>query len=259
MSQTIDRAIGLLHHFSEDTPAFGLSDLTRLSGLDKTTTFRLLGSLVKNGFLEQDQRSKSYMLGAALLHFARIREATFPLSSLVEPELQALSALTGETAHVSWLTPAGLVAIAVVQSRKANCVTFDNGVLLPFHSTASGYVVLAFSPPEARKERLKAPFIAASAHTPSSVKRVLELVGDAQTKGYAIADQTFEEEVVGIAAPIFGPAGHAEGAIAVIFPSHRATKSHTENIIRAAMASAKRLTEKRGYQVPQGLGAVGAS
>lgn len=251
MSQTIDRALGLLRHFTEASPSLGLSEVTRLCGLDKATTYRLLSSLTKNGLLEQDVRSKNYMLGATLLNFARIRELSFPLSSIVESELQALSDITGETAHVTWLTPAGLAPIAVVESKKANRVSAGISTPLPFHATASGHVVLAFSTASFRESRLKPPFPAATTRTPASKTEVLKLVLEAERRGFAVADQTFEDEVVGISAPIFGNTGYAEGAIAVVVPSHRATQSMTRDIAAATVASAIRLTMKRGNVLPE--------
>ena len=251
MSQTVDRAVGLLRHFTEASPSLGLSEIARLCGFDKATTYRLLSSLKRNGLLEQEVRSKNYMLGATLLNFARIREASFPLTSIVQPELQALSDLTGETAHVTWLTPAGLAPIAVIESKKANRVSAGLSVPLPFHATASGYVVLAFSPESLRGSVLKPPFSRPTAHTPASKSAVLKLVTDAERAGFAIADQTFEEEVVGVAAPIFGNAGSAEGAIAVVTPSHRATKTHIRAIADATVAAAIRLTVRRGNVLPE--------
>ena len=51
---TVDKAISLLDLFSVETPEHGLTEIARRSGFDKATTRRLLVSLARHGFIEQD-------------------------------------------------------------------------------------------------------------------------------------------------------------------------------------------------------------
>ena len=74
---SVDRALGLLRHFSVQTPEYGLSALARVSGNDKTTTLRCLTALERNGIVEQHPETKKYRIGFAPLHLSRIREKSF--------------------------------------------------------------------------------------------------------------------------------------------------------------------------------------
>jgi DNA-binding IclR family transcriptional regulator len=251
MAQTIDRAFAVMRLFSEARPLLGLTDVTRLSGFDKATAYRLLTSLVKHGMLEQDASTKQYMLGAALLNLARIREVSFPTTRFVDEELAALVNDTGETCHVCWRTSDGLAPLSVIESAKANRVSSGLSTLLPYHATASGFVVLAFSTEVRRRKVLSGPFTRHTARTPKTKAEVSQLVEQAGSRGFAIADQTYEDEVLGVAAPLFNGASEAAGAIATVIPSHRANPDVVEETARAVVGAALRLTRRLGHQPPR--------
>ncbi|WP_246724090.1 helix-turn-helix domain-containing protein, partial [Rhizobium leguminosarum] len=99
--RTVDKAFSLLSFFTISTPEFGLSDLARRAELDKATTLRILVSLTKHGFVEQDASTKRYRLGTSVLRFARIREACFPIVSVLQPIVDRLALDTSETAHAA--------------------------------------------------------------------------------------------------------------------------------------------------------------
>ena len=54
---TVDKALSLLEYFSDLRPEIGLSEFARLSGFDKSAALRMLGALVRAGFVEQDAHS----------------------------------------------------------------------------------------------------------------------------------------------------------------------------------------------------------
>ena len=44
--RTVEKALRLLDHFNDQNPEFGLSELAKLSGIDKATVLRMLSDLV---------------------------------------------------------------------------------------------------------------------------------------------------------------------------------------------------------------------
>ena len=68
--------------------------------------------------------------------------------------------------------------------------------------------------------------------------------------GFAIADGTFDPEVYGIAAPIFGPDEYAVGAVAVATPFSRMTPDLRERIARATVMAGLRGSAIEGGRVP---------
>ncbi|WP_405108304.1 helix-turn-helix domain-containing protein [Phaeobacter sp. BS52] len=106
------KTLALLSHFSADRPEIGLSQLCRIAGRDKATTYRHLQALETAGFVEQNPTTKHYRLGPAVLQLAQVREATVPRKLGAQLPLSQLADVTGETAHVSVVSGSTLYALA---------------------------------------------------------------------------------------------------------------------------------------------------
>jgi len=250
MSSTVAKALSLLAHFSEAEPEFGLSALARRAAVDKATVHRMLVVLAAAGLVEQNSHTKLYRIGAGVLRLARIREAAFPVSAVVEPALAHLTEVTGETAHASLISGSSLGTIGICPSPKSNRVSLEAGEALSLHGTASGIVFLAFCAPDIAQRSLAAKLPRHTRHTDTNPNRLRERIALARQKGFAEADQTYEDEVYGIAAPLFDAAGVATGAIAVATPCHRMTPALRKTIIRQLRDAAIGVTRAMGGEPP---------
>lgn len=251
--QTVDKALNLLSHFSADTPEFGLSDLARVSGLDKATVLRILNSFAAHGFIEQDQDSKKFRLGPAVLHLARVRENTVPLISIIRPVLDSLAEKTGETAHASLPDGNALVTLAIAVPYRSTRVFVDPAQRLPFHATASGVVFLASAEPQLSARILSA--IKLSRHTDltaTSMAEVKAKIETARRSGFAFADRTFETDTAGVAAAFTDSSGFARGTIAVAAVAARNDAQSLSAISLDVRNAAKEVSRLLGGPVLEG-------
>lgn len=248
--RTVEKALRLLDLFTETRPALGLSEAARLAGIDKATVLRMLHDLAAAGLVEQDAGSRDWRLGAGLLRLARLREAAFPVTSVLNPILARLADETGETAHASLRAGRDLGTVGVVESTRSNRVYVEPGLILPLHATASGIAYAAFARPEVLKGLMARDLAAHTAATPVTPDALRAAVEAARARGWAMADQTLESEVCGIALPLFGPDGWAVGALAVATPAARMTPETRARILAALAPAARAATEGLGGRVP---------
>jgi IclR family transcriptional regulator, acetate operon repressor len=251
VSSTVLKALELLSLFSQTQAELGLSELARLAERDKATVHRMLQALAKHGLVEQDAQSRLYRLGVGTLRLARSREASFPTSSLVMAPLLQLAEATGETSHASLIAGGSLATVGLVKGTGALHVSIDAGESLPFHATASGIACLAFLDEAQIKTILKQKLKSYTAKTLTSTDEVLSAVAQARSKGYALSDQSFESDVVGIAAPLFSSTGTATGAVAVATPAHRLTREVRNRTIAHVMQAAILISQRLGAEAPQ--------
>ena len=248
---TVGKAISLLELFSADVPELGLSELSRLSGFDKATTRRLLVSLSGRGFVEQDATTRRYRLGPELSRLARVREAHYPFLRIAVPLIRALAQETGETAHISEYSAAGLATVHVEESTRANRVGVKIGLLLPLHGTASGIAFLAHARPDIAKARLERTLDAVTSFTVTERDRLVESIQAASLRGYSFGDQGYEEGVFSVGAAVLGPDGYAIGALAVASPVSRIDEAVAAAHGRAAAGTAREISRRLfGEPVP---------
>ncbi len=252
--QTVDKALVLLHYFSVSKPELGLSELARLAGHDKATTLRCLTALSRHGFVEQHPESKKYRLGVSLLHLARIREVSFPVTSLIQPIVDNLAVETGETSHVSMLSGSQLVTVAIAVPQRAIRVFLDPSEFLPMHATATGIAVLA----HANSEQLQQidpgdqleTFTDFTLTSQDELKKSIETT---RSNGFAVSGQSYEKDVTGTAAPIWDRSGCVIGTVAVAAISSRFTRDHANLIRRKVLQAAADVTRELGGSDSQNL------
>ncbi|HEX9852654.1 MAG TPA: helix-turn-helix domain-containing protein, partial [Woeseiaceae bacterium] len=66
-AQAALRAVRLLKRFSIERPEMSLAELSKASGLNKTTTHRLLRALQSEALIDRNPATGAYCLGAGLM------------------------------------------------------------------------------------------------------------------------------------------------------------------------------------------------
>ncbi len=244
---TITKALQMLDFFSRARPEIGLGEFVRLSGRDKATVHRHLVELEENGFLEQNQISRAYRLGPALLRLSGVREVTNPIRGLVRPIVTALAEEVGELAHFSVLQGSALSPVCHADPlRHGTQVHFDEAEILPMHATSSGLAVLAFADTKLRRRVLGRPLRPHTERTPVDPDEISALLDEVRRTGLSRLDRTYDEEVVSQAAPIFGATGEVIGALSVAMPLVRARPDHLRSISRPLLDAARSATRSLG-------------
>lgn len=248
---TVSKALSLLTYFNHGRTEIGLSDLTRLSGMNKATVYRLMGEMQEPGFVEQADGDRSYRLGPQVLRLAALREAAVPILSVSRRVLKDLSEETGETTHLSLVQGTQLNSLSHAYSpRHAARVMMEDAEVLTYHGTASGLAVLAYADPEFVDAVLSGPLhshTAATVTDPEAIRRQLEEV---RRSGMAQSVGGFEAEVHSHAVPVFGADRQVIGALAVAAPVSRMTPEQAVLIPAALHRAGQTLTHRIGGAAP---------
>lgn len=249
---TITKALDLLNYFSESAGEIGLADFTKRSGRDKATVHRYLIELMNSGFLEQDQITRQYRLGPAILRLAAVRERTFPARNAVASSVDALSNETGELVHVSLLQSNGLSTLyhkdAMLHGTR---VHFNEAAILPLHATSSGIAMLAFGSDELLKQLTSKTLKKYTDKTLTKPAELLAAVDQARSNGVAFSDQGFEDDVYSVAVPIYDKHQCATGTVAIAVPLSRKRKLFDNSFISDLKSTGALITEKLGGIVPE--------
>ncbi|ASM71393.1 MULTISPECIES: IclR family transcriptional regulator [Roseobacteraceae] len=248
---TVDKALALLRYFSVQHPEIGLSELSRLAGYDKTTILRCMTALERNGFIEQSPETKRYRLGLAPATYARIRERSFPLMAFLQPQMDRLAANTGETAHATVVTGHILMTVQISEPDRATRVYIDPSIPLPVHATASGIVIAAHLPDAQRADLVAhSAFQQFTDSTTVDPQLFNDQLARARAQGFARADRSFENDVMGTAAAFFGPNGVLGGAVAVAAVASRFDARVEARIVQEVRAAAASVTQQLGGTLP---------
>ena len=244
--QSIERAFAVLGALT-DGPV-GVTEVAERVELPKSTVARLLGSLVREGVVEQVPGDTRYRLGARIVTLAA---GVVPLRSMValaRPVLVELASALGEVAGLS--VPDGFAVHYVDQVDTAHQVQIRDwtGTRVPMHAVSSGLVLLAGLPSSAVDAFLRRPlerFTDRTVTDPAAIRRRLAGV---RRDGYAWVHEEFAEGLNSVAAPIEDRTGIIVAAVHVHGPSYRFPGAKHEAEIAATVVDAAETISARRHQ-----------
>lgn len=213
---SLEKAIAILSALSAALQPISLAELSRRTGLPKTTAYRLLGVLCGEGFAQRI--GLDYAIGDRLVTLADPGPRMIPgMRRIVLPHMIRLYELTRQTVNLA--VPRGLEVSYVEriygQSRVSS--PSDEVDRAPLHCTATGKVLLAFD------QELNAAFRDRGALRRMTHRTLGRAALDRELcvvrrQGVAYSREEFAEGVVCAAAPVFGPDGRICMAVAVASP-----------------------------------------
>jgi DNA-binding IclR family transcriptional regulator len=150
--QSVERAGAVLDVFFEDGQQLSVSEVAARTHLAPATVHRLLSTLVKMEWLEQDPRNSRYELSERLLGSAALALSSSGLLRHGQQFLHQVSDATGLNSFLAVPRDRVSVLLSRVQGKSGSASDFQVGRTLPLHASASGKVFLAYMPE--RKRRL---------------------------------------------------------------------------------------------------------
>ncbi|MDF3319978.1 helix-turn-helix domain-containing protein [Rhodococcus sp. C3V] len=137
----LSKAVAVLRCFSASSRVMTLSDISRASGLPKSTVHRLLGRLVDLGVIERHR--SGYMISLEMMTLAATNTAA-GLRDAALPYIAALHRWSGRGIHLSVLRGMDLVYLESIAPAKGKGPVHVIGSRTPGTCTASGRAIMAW-------------------------------------------------------------------------------------------------------------------
>jgi DNA-binding IclR family transcriptional regulator len=222
--QSVERAAAILRLLSGRTRRLGVSELAGELELSKGTVHGLLRTLQSVGFVEQDQETRKYQLGAALLHMGSSYLDGNELRARALNWSDSLAARTQEAVRIGTLHDSQVLVVHHVFRPDDSLQTLDVGSLLPAHATAMGKVLLAGHRyvGAALDNGALTAFTRATITDHARLESELERV---RRKGWSAEIGEFSVDQASIAAPIIDRQGGTAGAMAIFGARERLVAS----------------------------------
>jgi IclR family pca regulon transcriptional regulator len=200
------KGLSVIEAFDAEHASLSISDVARLTGLDRATARRCLLTLVDRGYAST--AGKQFSLTARILRLGYAYLAATPLATLVQPYIDRLSTETHESCSVCVLDGAEIVYVARASQKRVTSVGLSVGSRLPAFCASMGRVLLAALPePNSRAilNARKRPKL--TPHTRTSVADLMNELATIRARGFSIVDQELEIGLRSIAVPLRGRTG----------------------------------------------------
>jgi IclR family transcriptional regulator, acetate operon repressor len=230
--QSVARAVSVLNAIARSPAGLTAQELSVATRLSRATTYHLVQTLVAVGYITSGPDHR-YRLGVGISPLVEAFGRHVVPQDLL-PLARSLAQRTGETAYVAAREGADLVLLCSVPGHHQ--VSVSNSPVGPIehaHARASGKLLLAFAPDDAREHYLAAhPLTRMTKATITTRDRLLTELAHIREHGWACDREEYHDGVCCFAAPLAG--GAAPYALVLSAPKAR-FEAHREEYLDAVL------------------------
>lgn len=234
----------------ENLEYFGIHDICKLTGLNQSTVYRILGQLVQHGYVDKQVSIKKYRIGIGSVIFASRLMKSNNLVSTARNDMLALNRQTTETVHLLSITGHEVIYLSKIDAHHSVGLLSAVGKRNPIHCTSGGKAIAAYLGEEWLTKYLTTTglkqYTANTITTEAGFRAELDSI---RKKGYALDRSEHHENVVCVGAPIFDYTGKAIASISVAAPSYRFSVEIAESIAQHVVESARNISRQLGADV----------
>ena len=229
--QVLERAFALLDLLAAYQDPVSLKEISERSGLQPSTTHRILNDLAIGRFVDRPQAG-SYRLGMRLLELGNLVKARLDVRDAAIGPMRELHKLTHQPVNLSMRQGDEIVYIERTYSERSGMqVVRAVGGRAPLHLTSVGKLFLAHEDPQ--RVRAYATRTGLTGHTRNSITDLPRLERELATvraNDSARDDEELELGVRCMAAAIFDDQGKLVAGLSVSAPADRLEESWLERV-----------------------------
>jgi IclR family pca regulon transcriptional regulator len=230
---SLSRGLLILEAFDPAQPKMGITDLSRKTGLSKSTVFRLVHTLSLMGYIIPVIEENKYTLGPKVLGLGFAVLSSLELREVAQPYLLELSRQTKETVNLAVLDGWKLIYIERIKTQQILNINLHVGSRLELYNTSMGRVLAAYQAEDWISDYLKyiRKLPQARDYWKAHAKKLLKILENVREKGFAINNEEFTLGLRSVASPVRDREGKIVGAVNIAVSSRLYTLHKLKNML----------------------------
>ncbi|GGJ21783.1 transcriptional regulator [Paenarthrobacter histidinolovorans] len=243
--RSVERAASIIQAVADAGEAGArLTDIAIKTGMSKTTIHRLLGTLVKVGWLDQEDKSSTFYLGLPLVAIGNTASDRHGLLDLAAPHLKRLAELTGDTVYLAVrMGSQALCVDRVIGNFPIRTATLRIGDRRPLGTCPGSLALLAGQPQDLIEELM----LSASHLQIGSLKvdtvGLPRLIAQSRASGYSMSPEVLVPGADGLGVPVMGAGGSAVAALSLETVDSRLSEPRRTQLVEWLQREAAELSE----------------
>lgn len=238
---SVEKTFQVLAAFNAKRKPLSLTEVVRISGIEKSAAQRVVYTLRALGYLRQSQTTRLYSLSARMLEFGASFLASSRLHEIAAPILEAVNASCEETVNLTEREGEDVVYVLRYPSKHVVSVNLSAGSRLPMYCTAPGRAILANLHEFDAMAILEASEL--KSRTPTTKidpKEIMEDCAKVRAYGYSLTNQEAFVGDISVAAPIFDESEAVVAAVNIAVPWPRWSVERVEAELAPVVLEAAR-------------------
>ncbi|MFN2746680.1 MULTISPECIES: IclR family transcriptional regulator [unclassified Bacillus (in: firmicutes)] len=243
-NKTVVKAMTLLNLFLT-RERLSLNDMIELTGMPKTSVYRMVCSLEEMGFLDRDENGM-YALGLLFLQYGQLVSERLDIRKIALPIMEALRDEVDEAVHLIVRRGNEAMYIEKIEGTQTVRLYTAIGRRSPLYAGACARSILTFLPKKERDSYVeKIELKPMASGTIRGKEELLHVLEESYRNGCTVSHSELEDYTSAIAAPIFNHKREVVAGISIAGFEARFQKDRlpylTERVKKAALDISKKL------------------
>jgi DNA-binding IclR family transcriptional regulator len=242
-----EKVLKVLLAFAPINEPMGTLELSELLGIHRSSVSRILITMKKYGFVQQDKKTKRYFLGRSVSDLAKALRTSYKsrLVTLAIPHLMTLRNVIKESVAFEMLSNKGISMAYRIKGLQPVTISFDYGEMAAVNANAAAKAILAFSRKDLVNHVLgtKEKLPRYTSKTITDRRALDEEFKKIRKLGISFDHEEYNDSIHAVAAPVFDEDKSCVAAVSILVPSMRLEVITTEATIRLLKDTAAKISQ----------------
>ena len=244
--QAVDRALDVIESVASEQNGRSLTEISRYTGMHKSTVYRLLITLMRRGYLVRDNVGQ-YRIGHKMIEVTSYYISGLELQTEARPYIAEISSYLGMGTYLGVLEGDKVVYVEKINGTNSVRMFSQIGIKIPAYCSALGKCLLSnFSNEDLEKTLEDCSFIKFTPNTISCLEDLKKELMMVRKRGWAMDDEEYEPGHRCVGVPIYDYKGDIIAAVSVCSDVHVLTDDRVNETALYMMGKAREISERMG-------------
>ena len=218
-STSLEKGLRILSLFNKDTPKLTQSDISKVLGLNMTSTYRYINTFVNLGYLEKDEKTKELRPGFRCLTLSTALISATDNLYLIKQQVDKIYSQHNVTIDVVFVIEDTLMRVYHREAEETLTYRLPNVAKNCLHNTSVGKAFLSTLTESELEQTLdRSDLHARTKKTIFDKDQLLSEIERTRKRGYAMSVEEYLVGLITIGAPFISPhSGEGIGAVSFDF------------------------------------------
>ena len=244
---SVDRALQLLMLLGKGPRDMGVTEISKILGVQKSTAHSLLQTLMGRGFVQQNENGR-YTLGVRLIELGQVCTERLDVREAARPIMLELANETRQIALLAVLSRDELIIVEKVEPERPFLIIPKFDFSIAVHSTAVGKVLLANADEEIVQKIIARGLEKYTCFTLTAIEELRHELRKVSQQGYGIGCNETIDGVTCMAVPIHDTHNQVVAALSISSPSSVLTADKYLPTVAVLKQKAAVISQRLGYR-----------
>jgi DNA-binding IclR family transcriptional regulator len=251
--KTVEKALMLLETMAEHNAPLSLTQVVQITNLSFSTAYRLMNTLLLNGFVEREKATEHYKLGLKTFLVGNAALQNIESRSVALPYLSQLAHACCETVYLAVFFNQHVIYSDCIKKNTGPIqIGIQIGVPIPACQTSSGKVLLSHLPLVEQKTFAE---IYLQNELISDKDVFLDELSKIKLQGFCFSKTYFGDSISELSFPVFSYIKACIGTVSVFLPAGKEVLSdHEEALLIHFRKTSMDISRAMGYSVKNDSG-----